>query len=659
MARGVTQTTQWIVVLVTIYPWVMSRFEPGSLVRGGAATWRPRPASIPAIPGVYRFRDRESRVIYVGKARNLRSRLASYFADPATLPARTAAMVDAARSVDWVTVPTDLDALQLEYSWIKEFEPRYNVRFRDDKSYPYLAVTMLEEFPRVFVTRGERKRGIRYFGPYPQGWSVRETLERLMLRTFPVRTCSAGVFRRHQALGRPCLLGDIGKCAAPCVGRVSADEHRAIASDLCAFLGGRGDAFVRNLELEMSQAAERQDYERAAVLRDEATALRKALEQSAVVMPAGTNADMLSIAADELEAAVQVFHVRDGRVRGQQGSVVERPVQISDRELIEQVLSHVYGGADADAIPREIWVEHEPEGGPTVADWLGTRRGGKVSIKVPRRGRKRELMATVRANAEQDLARHKLRRGADLASRSRALAELRETLGLREAPLRIECIDISSHAGQDPVASIVVFDDALPAKKEYRRYVIRAETDDAAAIREAVERRYADRDGRARYAPGLLVVDGGRPQVEAAAAGLQAVGGDAIPVRGLAKRLEEVWSPGEPRPLILSRRSEALYLLQRVRDEAHRVAIAHHRSRSGRRATASEIDAIPGLGPTRKRALLRHFGSVRAIRAASHAELAQVEGIGPALAAAISLALATREPGPAVNVTTGEILDHA
>lgn len=670
-------------------------------------TYRPASGDVPDAPGVYRFRDSENVVIYVGKARSLRSRLNSYFADPRSLHPRTYAMVNSATSVDWVTVGNEVEALQLEYSWIKQYDPRFNVRYRDDKSYPYLAVTMNEEFPRIQVMRGKKKKGVRYFGPYAHAWAIRETVDQL-LRVFPMRSCARGVFIRHTRMSRPCLLGDIGRCSAPCVGRVTAQEHREIAEDLCRFLGGRPDAFIQRIEKLMLAASAEQDYELAARLRDDLGALRRALERSAVVLPDAVDADVVAMVGDELEASVQVFHIRGGRVTGQRGFVVERTVDASDDELLEQLITQLYGDEELDgssmSIPREVLSSHPVAEAQTLARWLTTKRGSKVTIAVPVRGAKRELMTTVERNAEQAMNLHKIRRAGDLTARSQALEQLQEYLDLPDAPLRIECIDISGHHGTDLTASIVVFEDGLAKKSEYRKYAITDHLDDLAAMYEAVTRRFArfapardsqtgdghtDRpevpgqptepEKRPRYRPGLLVVDGGAPQVGAAVAALSDLGIDFVAVCGLAKRLEEVWLANDPDPVILPRRSEGLFLLQRVRDEAHRFAVAYHRKRRAARATASILDDVPGLGPTKRKALLKHFGSVRKLRAASLVEIQEVPGVGPRLAQAIIDTLATAakagssqgttqgsaansvETGPhrAVNVTTGEILEEA
>ncbi|PID97070.1 MAG: excinuclease ABC subunit C [Actinomycetales bacterium] len=657
------------------------------------STYRPAPGTIPTAAGVYRFRDAHGRVIYVGKAKSLRPRVSSYFQDLAALHPRTATMVRTAASVDWTVVTNEVEALQLEFSWIKEFDPRFNVKYRDDKSYPFLAVTMSEPVPRAQVLRGTKHKGTRYFGPYSHAWAIRETLD-LLLRVFPVRTCSAGVYKRAAQSGRPCLLGYLDKCSAPCVGRVSPDEHRAIAEDLCDFLAGNTSRFVRATEKAMREAAAAQDYERAARLRDDLAALSKALEKNAIVLGDATDADVFAIADDRLEAAVQVFHVRGGRVRGQRGWVVEK----ADEQLpalIEQLLQQVYGDQPPEAIPREVLVPGLPTELPVITAWLTERRGSAVAIRVPKRGDKRALLETVRRNAEQSLAKHKLTRAGDLTARSQALRQLQEALELPEAPLRIECFDVSHMQGTQIVASMVVFEDGLARKSEYRRFVVRGgadgpgQADDTAAMREVLSRRFhrlrashlsvesttvtaaAYTSPKAQafaYPPNLLVVDGGAPQVAVAADVLDELGIDGVAVAGLAKRLEEVWLPDSPFPVILPRGSEGLYLLQRLRDEAHRFAVTLHRQRRSRAMTTSVLDEVRGLGETRKAALLTRFGSVKRLRAATSDELQQVPGIGPSLAATITAVLgSSRQDGgalddahgdaPAVNVTTGEVLD--
>ena len=646
------------------------------------ATYRPAPGEIPDAPGVYRFRDQHGRVVYVGKAKSLRSRLSSYFQDLSALHPRTQAMVTTASSVDWVTVGTEVEALQLEYSWIKEYDPRYNVRYRDDKSYPYLAVTLEEEFPRITVMRGAKRKGVRYFGPYAHAWAIRETVD-LLLRPFPARTCSTGVFKRHGQIGRPCLLGYIGKCSAPCVGRVSAQEHRRIVEDFCAFLSGQTAAYTKRVEREMKAAAAGQDYERAARLRDDLRALERALEKNAIVLGDGTDADVVGISEDELEAAVQVFHVRGGRVRGQRGFVVEKVEDLTTADLVEHLVQQLYGDQPADSVPRELLVPVLPTEHATTVAWLSELRGSHVDLRVPQRGDKRDLMETVTRNAAQSLLLHKTRRAGDLTSRSQALEELQEALGLPEAPLRIECVDVSHLQGTDVVASLVVFEDGLARKSEYRRFSIRGSadgiSDDTRSIAEVVTRRFrrlldeqvdTDSDdptpgidpttGRPRkfaYPPQLFVVDGGQPQVEAAQAALSELGVHDVAIVGLAKRLEEVWLPGDPDPVILPRTSEGLYLLQRVRDEAHRFALGYQRQKRGKRMVESILDDVPGLGEARKKAVLRQFGSLTRLRAATVEELSSVPGIGPTVAQAVVDALTASAPAPAVNTATGEIVE--
>ncbi|MBF6354330.1 excinuclease ABC subunit UvrC [Nocardia higoensis] len=681
------------------------------------ATYRPAPGTIPVEPGVYKFRDSHRRVIYVGKAKSLRSRLNSYFADVASLHPRTRQMVTTAASVEWTVVSTEVEALQLEYNWIKEFDPRFNVRYRDDKSYPVLAVTMNEQYPRLFVYRGARKKGVRYFGPYAHAWAIRETLD-LLLRVFPARTCSNGVFKRHHQIGRPCLLGYIDKCSAPCVGRVDAAEHRAIVEDFCDFLAGRTDRMVRELERRMHTAAEELDFENAARLRDDVQALRRALEKQAVVLGDGTDADVIAFATDELEVAVQIFHVRDGRVRGQRGWVVDKsgdavdlPVvgaQADERTgpagvasgvdetgaLVEQFLTQFYGEQVAYAdqnpaeqpaavVPREVLVPALPVDHEQVQQWLSTLRGAAVRLRVPQRGDKKALAETVERNAKEALAQHKLKRAGDLTARSAALQDIQDALDLDTAPLRIECVDISHVQGTDVVASLVVFEDGLARSSEYRHYAIKeaageGRSDDVGSIAEVTRRRFyrlrkerdeAERDeldgtapglplvdgeqelarpgidprtGRPRkfaYPPNLYVVDGGAPQVAAAAEVLDELGITDVAVIGLAKRLEEVWVPGEPDPVILPRNSEALYLLQRIRDEAHRFAITFHRSKRSRRMTASALDSVRGLGAARRTALVTHFGSVAKLKEATVEQITEVPGIGVATAKAVLAAL--------------------
>ncbi len=643
------------------------------------ATYRPAPGSIPVEPGVYRFRDPHGRVIYVGKAKSLRSRLNSYFADLSGLAPRTRQMVMAAAGVEWTVVTTEVEALQLEYNWIKEFDPRFNIRYRDDKSYPVLAVTLNEEYPRLMVYRGPRRKGVRYFGPYSHAWAIRETLD-LLTRVFPARTCSAGVFKRHNQIDRPCLLGYIDKCAAPCVGRVSAEEHRRIVLDFCDFLAGKTDRLVREMEQQMNDAAAELDFERAARLRDNISALRRALEKQTVVLGDGTDADVVAFADEELEAAVQVFHVRGGRVRGQRGWIIEKsgePGESTPEYLVEQFLTQFYGdqaelvGAADEAtnpVPRQVLVPVLPGNAGELEIWLSALRGSRVSLRVPQRGDKRALAETVRRNAQDALTQHKLKRAGDFTARSAALQSIQDALGLQDAPLRIECVDISHVQGTDVVASLVVFEDGLPRKSDYRHYAIRdaagdGRSDDVASIAEVTRRRFhrhlrdaepandeqdarqehgpraSARPARFAYPPNLFVVDGGAPQVNAAAAVLDDLGISDVAVIGLAKRLEEVWVPSEPDPIILPRNSDGLYLLQRVRDEAHRFAITYHRSKRSKRMTASALDSVRGLGEHRRKALVTHFGSLARLKQASIEEITAVPGIGAATARAVLEAL--------------------
>ncbi|MER5983373.1 excinuclease ABC subunit UvrC [Streptomyces sp. NPDC001787] len=679
------------------------------------SSYRPKPGQIPDSPGVYKFRDEHRRVIYVGKAKNLRQRLANYFQDLAGLHPRTRTMVTTAASVEWTLVSTEVEALQLEYSWIKEYDPRFNVKYRDDKSYPYLAVTLDEEFPRVQVMRGAKKKGVRYFGPYGHAWAIRETVD-LMLRVFPVRTCSAGVFKNAARTGRPCLLGYIGKCSAPCVGRVTPEEHRELAEDFCDFMAGRTGTYLRRLEKDMMLAAEEMEYERAARLRDDAEALKRAMEKSAVVLADATDADLIAVAEDELEAAVQIFHVRGGRVRGQRGWVTDKVEAVDTAGLVEHALQQLYGEETGDSVPKEVLVPALPEDPEAVSQWLAGRRGSQVSLRIPQRGDKKDLMATVQRNAQQALGLHKTKRASDLTTRSRALEEIAEALGLDTAPLRIECYDISHLQGDDVVASMVVFEDGLARKSEYRRFQIKGfeGQDDVRSMHEVIGRRFKrylqekertgeweeprasgpaptgpvpapelagdagpgggePREGQSRedepreddgrpkrfaYPPQLVVVDGGQPQVAAAKRALDELGIDDIAVCGLAKRLEEVWLPDDDDPVVLPRSSEGLYLLQRVRDEAHRFAITYQRAKRAKRIRSSPLDDVAGLGETRKQALIKHFGSVKKLRQATIDEICQVPGIGRRTAESVAAALASTAPAaPAVNTATGEIIE--
>jgi len=655
-------------------------------------TYRPKVGSIPTDAGVYRFSDAYGTVIYVGKAKNLRQRLNSYFADPAGLHHRTRTMVFTASKVEWTVVQNELEALQLEYTWIKKYDPRFNVKYRDDKTYPWLCVSWAEEFPRVFVGRGSKRRGWRYFGPYGHAWAIRDTVDAL-LGVFPMRSCSAATFRSAAAAGRPCLLGYIDKCSAPCIGRITPEAHREIADDFCAFMGGQTRVIERRLENQMSAAAHNLEYERAAVVRDQLGALRKILERNAIVLTDGTDADVVALAVDQLEVAVQVFHVRDGRVQGERGWVADRADEGDESTLIEAFLLQLYAEQVSPdmtpverrrAVPPLVLVPALPTGAELLEQLLASERGAKVRIQIPQRGDKRVLLDTVTRNAAEALTRHKTRRASDLTTRNRALEEIQEALGLPTVPLRIECFDISHLQGTETVASMVVFEDGLARKSEYRRFVVRTvSSNDVGAMTEVLTRRFhrlleerqllAEVDGdeaaaalidattRAprgfAYAPGLLVVDGGAPQVAAAQAVLDELGVTDIAVSGLAKRLEEVWLPGEEYPLILPRTSEGLYLLQRIRDEAHRFAITHHRGRRSVSMVESLLDDVAGLGEVRRKALLRRFGSMKKLRSATAAEIAETPGFGPRLAETVVAAVASQQVPESVNLTTGEILD--
>lgn len=661
------------------------------------STYRPAPGSIPLDPGVYRFSDEHGRVIYVGKAKSLRQRLNSYFADLAGLHPRTQTMVRTAARVDWTVVQNEVEALGLEYTWIKQFEPRFNVMYRDDKSYPWLAVTWSEEFPRVFVGRGTKRRGWRYFGPYGHAWAIRETVDTL-LRVFPMRSCSNGVFRNARAAGRPCLLGYIDKCTAPCVDRVSAEEHRAIADDFCQFMAGRSAGMVRRLEREMARAAANLEFERAGVLRDDIAALSLAMEKNAVVLGDGTDADVIAMAAEPLEVSVMVFHVRGGRIRGRRGWVADRTSDQSDAELVGSFLTQLYGAAgeldvsdeevngEHRPIPREVLVPVLPEDPAVYRDWLSERRGSRVDLRVPQRGDKRTLMETVTRNAEEALARHRTRRSGDLTARTQALEDLQEALGLPAPPLRIECYDVSNLQGTNVVASMVVFEDGLARKSEYRHFTIRTVEgqNDVASMYEVITRRFSRmlaeqevlRQARAAddgapalvdpatgkplkfaYTPSLVVVDGGPPQVEAARQALADLGITDVGLCGLAKRLEEVWLPDEDDPVILPRTSEGLYLMQRVRDEAHRFAIGHHRTRRSNSMLDSVLDDVPGLGPARRRTLMQEFGSLKKLREASEEEVRALPGFGPATARAVVAAVGAVPPREVLNTATGEVIE--
>ncbi|WP_349903163.1 excinuclease ABC subunit UvrC [Parafrigoribacterium humi] len=614
-------------------------------------SYRPKAGEIPTEPGVYRFRDASRRVLYVGKAKNLRARLSNYFAPLASLHERTRRMVLSANSVEWTVVGTEFEALQLEFTWIKEFDPPFNVQFKDDKSYPYLAITLGEPVPRVIVTRKRDLKGARYFGPYTKVWAIRETVD-LMLKAFPMRSCSDATYKRAVQTGRPCLLGDIGKCAAPCVGRVTKEEHRSIALDFASFMAGNDSKYVDTLSREMSRASEAQEYERAAKLRDQLSALQTVLSKSAVVLRDEVDADIFGIAHDELAAAVQQFIVRGGRIRGVRGWVVDKELDLELSELVETVLHNAYDGDEA-APPRRIIVPELPADAAELELWLGEvrsekrGRASKVSLRVAKRGDVAALAHTVATNAHNALVLYKTRRSGDFVARSQALADIQEALGMDEAPLRMECYDASHLSGTNIVASMVVFEDGLPRKDQYRRFSIPDSTDDTESIYQTISRRLAhlddemrpdDNDGSAprrfAYRPNLLIVDGGQPQVAAAQRAFDDAGVTGIQLCGIAKRLEEIWLPDSDYPVILPRNSDALFLFQRIRDEAHRFAITYQRQRRKKDITSVLLE-IPGLGPARVRSLLRHFGSVARLKAAQPDDIAEVSGIGAALASTI------------------------
>jgi len=644
--------------------------------------YRPAPGEIPTNPGVYRFRDDAGRVLYVGKAKNLRARLSNYFAPLHTLHERTRRMVTTATGVEWTVVGSDVEALQLEYMWIQEYSPPFNVRYKDDKSYPYMAITLADEAPRVMVTRNHKIRGAKYFGPYPKVWAVHEVID-LMIKVFPIRTCSDSSYKRAMATGRPCFPGQIGRCGGPCSGRVTIEEHRAIVDDFVAFMSGGDQRFTKQLTARMREASAAMDYESAAVFRDRLQAIEAVLNKSALVLPDDTDADLFGIAEDELAAAVQHFVVRGGRVRGVRATTIEKELDISGGELVDQILQRTYGPSGSTDIPKQVLVPALPEDAAELEAWLRDKRGTNVTIQIAQRGAKAELMKSAALNAQQALLLHKTRRTSDYVARTQALTDLQEALGLDEAPLRIECYDVSHLSGTNVVASMVVFEDGLPRKDQYRTFGVPETTDDTDSLYQVLMRRLAyidderdadeevpvtvgedetDADGlavvssdptsdgtvvtvrnrpRFAYRPQLLVVDGGKPQVNAAARALSDAGHTDIALCGIAKRLEEVWLPDEDYPVILPRTSEALYLLQRLRDEAHRFAITKQRGKR-KRDIQTVLAEIPGLGEARIRALLRHFGSVTALRNATTEEIQELPGVGPKLAATIHAHLASR-----------------
>ncbi|PWC07945.1 excinuclease ABC subunit UvrC [Mycetocola zhujimingii] len=627
-------------------------------------SYRPKPGEIPTSPGVYRFRDETSRVLYVGKAKNLRARLSNYFAPLHTLHERTRRMVTTASSVEWTVVGSDIEALQLEYTWIKEFDPPFNVKFRDDKTYPYMAITLADEAPRVLVTRNPRIKGARYFGPYPKIWAVHDTID-LMIKAFPIRTCSDSSYKRAMQSGKPCFPGQIGRCGGPCSGKVTLEEHRAMVDDFVSFMAGHDRRFVTDATRKMKDAAARQDYENAARYRDRLQALEAVLEKSAVVLKDSVDADLFGVVHDELSAAVQQFIVRGGRIRGVRSWTVDKELDLSTGELVDSILQRAYDGSATD-VPREVLVPELPEDADELETWLAGIRGkGRVRLKTAQRGEKAALMQTANLNAKNALQLYTMRRTADFVARSQALTDIQEAIGMEQAPLRIECFDVSHLSGTNIVASMVVFEDGLARKDQYRRFSIASSTDDTDSIYQVLSRRLAylttpetvdpesdpTADGivaddvkrkKFAYPPQLLIVDGGQPQVQAAQRALQESGRTDIQLVGMAKRLEEIWLPDNDYPVILPRNSEALFLLQRVRDEAHRFAITYQRTKRKRDIT-SVLTEIPGLGPARVKALLVHFGSVAAMREATPEAIAAVKGVGPALAQTIADTLRDRQ----------------
>ena len=611
---------------------------------------RPPTGTIPDEPGSYQFKDAHGRVIYVGKASSLRHRLSSYFQRADRLHPRTRQMVETAESVEWTIVRNEVEALMLEYSLIKQHRPRFNVRLRDDKSYPFLAVTTDEEWPRAMVTRGARRKGVRYFGPYAHAYAIRETLD-LLLRSFPVRTCSPGKFRQHERLGRPCLLFHIEKCAGPCVGEVSADDYESMVNELCGFLGGDTDEVVARITGEMGDAAKALEFEKAARLRDRLESVERAIERQQMVAERGEDLDIIGVSDDELEASVQVFFVRRGRVVGRKGFVLDKVEELSDGALVGRVMESMYGDEPPTGVPKQVLVPTVPDDVGLYEEWLAMLRGSKVAIRVPQRGDRRQLLETVTHNAREEFVRHRMRRASDHNTRSRALAELQDALQLPEAPLRIECYDMAHLQGTDYVGSMVVLEDGMPAKKEYRRFKVNIDgNDDYAAMEEVLTRRlqaYLDerdqpieergeKPGKFAYPPQLLVVDGGKGQLGVAERVVNELGlADEIPVAALAKRFEEVYVPGSSAPVRITRGSEALFMLQRIRDEAHRFANSFHRERRSKRMTTSSLDGIPGLGPARRDRLVKALGGVRAVKAADLESLQALSFLPDAVAQAV------------------------
>lgn len=627
------------------------------LRQAGGVVQRPPAGTIPDAPGSYQFKDAQGRVIYVGKAKSLRQRLSNYFQNPASMAQRTAQMVATAETVEWIQVRNDVEALMLEYSLIKQHQPRFNIRLKDDKSYPFLAVTVGDDWPRAMVMRGAKKKGVRYFGPYGHAYAIRETLD-LLLRTFPIRTCSDNKFGRHEKLGRPCLLFHIEKCAGPCVGEIEPERYRELVGELLDFLDGDTDTIVKRLEQRMHEAADELEYEKAARLRDRLQTVRKAIAKQQMVADRDEDVDVIGLAEDELEAAVQVFYIRRGRVVGRKGFIVDKVEDVTPGELIDTVLEGLYWDPPPLGIPKQVLVPVDSADPRLYEEWLTSQRGSNVVVRVPRRGDKVTLLETVTQNAKEEFARHRLRRSADHNSRARALNDLQDALDLPEAPLRIECYDMAHIQGTDYVGSMVVLEDGLPNTREYRRFKVKTVdgNDDYAAMEEVLTRRLtsyleqralplAERSGKFAYPPQLLLVDGGKGQLAVAERVVEELGlEDEIPIASLAKRFEEVYLPGREDPVRIPRQSEALYLLQRARDEAHRFANTFHRERRGKRMTASVLDDIPGLGPTRKTRLVKELGTVAAVKKASLEQLRALSWLPDSVAEAVYAKIHTAAP---------------
>jgi excinuclease ABC subunit C len=627
------------------------RIVTGPATYDTAVVERPPAGTIPEGPGSYQFKDAEGRVIYVGKASSLRQRLSNYFQDPRNMHTRTAQMVATAESVEWIEVRNEVEALMLEYNLIKQHRPRFNIRLRDDKSYPFMAVTLDEEWPRAMVMRGRKRKGVKYFGPYAHAYAIRDTLD-LLLRTFPIRTCSPSKYNQHERLGRPCLLFHIEKCSGPCVGEITPEAYQLLVSDLCEFLEGDTDEVIAKLNTRMRDAASKLEFELAARLRDRLTAVQKAIEKQHMVGDKSEDIDVIGMADDELEAAVQIFYVRKGRVMGRKGFIVDKVEDLAHDGLVARILEEMYGDEPALGIPKQVLVPAEPEALAVYEEWLTNMRGSKVQVRVPQRGDKKDLHDTVTRNAKEEFTRHRLRRASDHNSRARALNELQDALGLPEAPLRIECYDMAHLQGTDYVGSMVVVEDGVPRKSEYRRFKVKTVdgNDDYAAMREVLTRRLqayiderdapapdrGDRKGKFAYPPQLLLVDGGKGQLGVAEQVVKELGlEDEIPLASLAKRFEEVFVPGRSEPIILNRQSEALFMLQRIRDEAHRFANSFHRELRGKRMTTSFLDDIPGLGETRRKRLVTELGGVNTIKKASLEQLQALTWLPAPVAAAI------------------------